>query len=965
MTTSQLIQQLRACLGQGAGRDRDEAQRLARMYADACRQASERLGQSASYLSKSMVSESLQVAESDPPLLDLIAQLDFMGSEDWRVLCSDNGWSVPSGFDDNQIAQLNGAYESSASIEPMLKQFRRSVREKHTADCIRILRGLVHTQPDNENWKADLASFEQHRLQEIRGAVPQLIESADEGQLSRIAAELACPWSVGDVSDIAAEVKAGLDRLQAARELKSGLYTLAAIDAAYLARDADLAGPAIGECQRLLQSPLFRPDSNSLAKFEKAQQWYKSEMRQRLEKQEYERAVAQLQVGVEERDLKKIEEAFIDLARSPSAPPEKLELLGRDMLEDARLARERRHKRAVAAGLLFVVGITAVAGIFYLLRQREAIITNTENELQLLFDAADLDGFQSRLNRTESARPWLYRHKRIQVYVERLPQLTARVAERVAECESLLLRLEALRDNSFVNVPEDINIEELFDRARDLASTGSDLNRITDVYVAWNTELENRQRDRDAAALAILSQVEESLQQFTDHSSTLSEHEASDSLESARRSITEALAVSELSEGVKIRGESLKDQISAQIARVKARQRMAGSIERATTLSLYFDALTLFAEAFPTDPLTQSIKKLTPLRSAINDLTLLRSSRGPQSVFWREIHKYTTDFEPDAIWPSIQSRLMELENDRMMTDLYFATIRGETTYFLGQPRRDSEERQGVVYQVFGGQIYTPARQDKRPQFAFRIVSISPQNMRRMAHCDCIAELVAAVQLSSADSAVDVLLEQISILQRRNDINALLRLQLVTQLVKELERLGATQGIPHWQLFLSDAGRIPADLHWLCTANTRVIAATAEADKILLNNLSQTKVFKQTVYRKTLIDQLSAIQFVWAGHAALEQALGTINWIITPQPVEYYVVRLHDNGEPYLRLVRETINDELKQYGSLRPGEPLFQIRNGESLRDIFNQSARAAHIRGSEDVAGVQYPPIVPTNLRP
>ena len=62
-----------------------QARQLAQDYADVCRTASHRLEQCAAMLGEGDEPQAIQLAESPPPLLDLVTRLGFRQLSEWRA----------------------------------------------------------------------------------------------------------------------------------------------------------------------------------------------------------------------------------------------------------------------------------------------------------------------------------------------------------------------------------------------------------------------------------------------------------------------------------------------------------------------------------------------------------------------------------------------------------------------------------------------------------------------------------------------------------------------------------------------------------------------------------------------------------------------------------------------------------------------------------------------------------------
>ena len=101
--------------------------KLAQDYAEVCRAANRRLEQCAIMIEAGQFLQALQLAETPPPLLDLITLLSFRQASDWRAYCQTHQlpWTEP--FYDKYIRLLNNAYgKGIAGDHPFYRDYRRA-----------------------------------------------------------------------------------------------------------------------------------------------------------------------------------------------------------------------------------------------------------------------------------------------------------------------------------------------------------------------------------------------------------------------------------------------------------------------------------------------------------------------------------------------------------------------------------------------------------------------------------------------------------------------------------------------------------------------------------------------------------------------------------------------------------------------------------------------------------------------
>src|SRR5271169_3524355 len=96
-----LVRKIAEVVGQPAS-DTQTA-KLAQDYADLCRVANRRLEQCAIMIEAGQSLQALQLAETLPPLLDLITVLSFRQAAEWRAYCQTHNLPLTEPFYDKYV----------------------------------------------------------------------------------------------------------------------------------------------------------------------------------------------------------------------------------------------------------------------------------------------------------------------------------------------------------------------------------------------------------------------------------------------------------------------------------------------------------------------------------------------------------------------------------------------------------------------------------------------------------------------------------------------------------------------------------------------------------------------------------------------------------------------------------------------------------------------------------------------
>jgi hypothetical protein len=154
--------------------------KLAQDYAEVCRAANRRLEQCAIMIEAGQFLQALQLAETPPPLLDLITLLAFRQAAEWRAYCQAHQlpWTEP--FYDKYIRLLNNAYgKGIASDHPFYRDYRRAVMEKDDARALSILRVISRLNPSDPNTKEELKRLEDKMLRVKLESLRQVVATDD------------------------------------------------------------------------------------------------------------------------------------------------------------------------------------------------------------------------------------------------------------------------------------------------------------------------------------------------------------------------------------------------------------------------------------------------------------------------------------------------------------------------------------------------------------------------------------------------------------------------------------------------------------------------------------------------------------------------------------------------------------------------------------------------------------------
>ena len=192
-----LVRKIAELLGQPALEN--QAAKLAKDYTELADAASRRLEQCAAMIEAGEELQALQLAQTEPPLLDLITILSFRQASEWRAYCQTHNLQAVEPFYDKYVRQLNNAYgqkERIPSDDPLWEAFRRAMLKGDEEAATAILRIIAHRYPADPHPAQELKRLEDKALRLKLEELRQLLDAGDEpSALARIERleELALP----------------------------------------------------------------------------------------------------------------------------------------------------------------------------------------------------------------------------------------------------------------------------------------------------------------------------------------------------------------------------------------------------------------------------------------------------------------------------------------------------------------------------------------------------------------------------------------------------------------------------------------------------------------------------------------------------------------------------------------------------------------------------------------------------
>ena len=163
-----MIDQIRAYIFSSDQTKSEEIEQLARQYAEACRNANERLTRCGDFLEKGLRTQAIHVAEAEPDLLEVVSVLNFAELDEWQELAGSYGLDRFEALKLDVASAVSQAYEIEKQLEGLLNQHRRlALAKAPIKDRLSVMRSIMAVDVTTPYWREDVLELETHRAAEL------------------------------------------------------------------------------------------------------------------------------------------------------------------------------------------------------------------------------------------------------------------------------------------------------------------------------------------------------------------------------------------------------------------------------------------------------------------------------------------------------------------------------------------------------------------------------------------------------------------------------------------------------------------------------------------------------------------------------------------------------------------------------------------------------------------------------
>lgn len=128
------------------------APKLAEDFSVACHASNLRLQQCEAMIKAGDRQQAVQLAETNPNLLDMVTVLEFRDADQWRSYCRQNGLTVGEPIDARSVRFLNECYAQGITTDhPLYAAYRRAVLGRNDVEALKVLQSITRLNAADVN----------------------------------------------------------------------------------------------------------------------------------------------------------------------------------------------------------------------------------------------------------------------------------------------------------------------------------------------------------------------------------------------------------------------------------------------------------------------------------------------------------------------------------------------------------------------------------------------------------------------------------------------------------------------------------------------------------------------------------------------------------------------------------------------------------------------------------------------
>lgn len=157
--TSRLVRRIVSAL-KGEG-DSSLSPKLAEDFTAVCSSLNLRLEQCLAMIDAGAAAQAVQLAETQPNLLDLVTLVEFRQADEWRQFCVSKGLACAEKLNPKAVTTLNDCYARGITPQhPVYAAYREAVLAKNDEAALATLKSIVRLNPSDNNAVSELTRLD-------------------------------------------------------------------------------------------------------------------------------------------------------------------------------------------------------------------------------------------------------------------------------------------------------------------------------------------------------------------------------------------------------------------------------------------------------------------------------------------------------------------------------------------------------------------------------------------------------------------------------------------------------------------------------------------------------------------------------------------------------------------------------------------------------------------------------------
>ncbi len=597
---------------------------LASAYNEACTEVNQRMGRCSRLLQQGLRSEAIQLADSEPRLLDAIAALDFPERADWDELLRIYDLPPAPKLAVDQAQFLNESYAQENPLQDLLRTHRRlALQRAPLRSRITTMRKLAAQDSNNPIWNDDLKIFEKARFREVQLEASEAAKSHDLNRFTLLLEEVEQQIWVESPPKALVQALRKVNTQLKGQQTRGALTDLdTRLNDAFAVRDAIRGRIARQEWIALTATAAIEPGDPIRDRVGPSLAWLEDQDRMAEVARAHEEAVARLAEALDDSgrirpaELERLAHAVLKFDRGM---PEETQ---RHYVARLRSAQETQTRTRRLVGVVAAASFILISSLaFYLIRgwTRGSDATQAAATIHDLLDLGELEQAGTFLKKLRKADSGLLAYSPLIAAQEKFQAAQDKETDRIVEFDRLMRAVEQVPANQ-LNPPE-------LEAARKLARLETENQAVEQLVKrrAATLETERKRQEKDLAPrMTSLSQKIADIQQTVESESfeNTSDPEILRSIAEAQRELTE------LGPAVPFVGEELQSLaavLGQRLETVRSRLEIRGQqvhLEKEITNAVGFSAagrteklvkfvngLDEYVKSLPKDPRSEAFKR--------------------------------------------------------------------------------------------------------------------------------------------------------------------------------------------------------------------------------------------------------------------------------------------------------------------------------------------------------------------